>query len=626
MTQKKIKMINPELNKSSFNPSLFNTTKKRIFPKWCLGLFLISMFLFQINVNGQVQFIADSTSGDLDFVTWEDGGETDIEFSDINNDGFMDMLCIGGHGSPGVNTNSHGVMVWFGDGTGTHWTLVQNGSFGYGGLAVGDVNNDGNKDIGYAMHHNYGSNDFGDQYQEVALGDGTGMNWTPWDDSLGMNGETWGMNGTDFADIDNDGDLDIGLISLGCCDGIHIHKNSGNGTWPQSFGLLGGNSRSRIVFGDIDHDGNMDFAVTHDQGSVYFGDGTGNFARGDSGIPMPANYCLWEVDLADIDNDGTLELGTMVSNNITIYKYSTITHTWQAMPAFIPTGSQYNLLLRDFDMDGFVDLLTFKGPSITLYKGDGGTSWTFESSDTIVHLERVFECSAADVDHNGRPDVIMVGRYPISLVNDKVTMIMFRESSTATQLNVNAIYPKGHEYFTQSSVRFIEWMSSVPAGMKGKMQLEFSDQGPNGPWNLIGTDLPNNDKYQWTVPQSNSANCYIRYILTDSIGGQTDTAMTPAPFTIGVPVSVSINAVGKKKNSNVSVYPNPFSDKTLISISNRSSPRTIQLFDADGRLVREWRNVVNTISIQRNGMNSGVYTLRVSDSKGNDSVKKIIIE
>ena len=150
-----------------------------------------------------------------------DGGRTEIELADINNDGNPDILSIGDHGSPYVNTQEHGVMVWFGDGNG-NWAVSQNGDFGYGGIAVGDVNNDGFLDVGYAMHHDYSSTDFGNQLIEVALGDGTGLNWTPWDDGLASNGESWGMFGTDFADIDNDGDLDIGSNSFGASSGIHI--------------------------------------------------------------------------------------------------------------------------------------------------------------------------------------------------------------------------------------------------------------------------------------------------------------------------------------------------------------------------------------------------------------------
>ena len=103
-------------------------------------------------------------------------------------------------------------------------------------------NNDGNIDIGYGMHHNYSATDFGDQLLEVALGDGSGEKWTPWDDGLATNGETWGMFATDFADVDNDGDLDIGSISFGCCAGVHVYLNQDDGSWTISFGFIGGNS------------------------------------------------------------------------------------------------------------------------------------------------------------------------------------------------------------------------------------------------------------------------------------------------------------------------------------------------------------------------------------------------
>ena len=117
-----------------------------------------------------------------------DGGRTEIEMADINDDGNIDLLSIGDHGNPFVNTQEHGIMVWFGNGTAANWTLFQNGNFGYGGIAIGDVDNDGKLDVGYGMHHNYSSSDFGNQLLEVALGDGSGQNWTPWDDSLATRG------------------------------------------------------------------------------------------------------------------------------------------------------------------------------------------------------------------------------------------------------------------------------------------------------------------------------------------------------------------------------------------------------------------------------------------------------
>lgn len=70
-----------------------------------------------------------------------DEGPTEVEMTDINGDGNIDLLSIGDHGNPYVNVGKHGIIVWFSDGEG-NWSSYMVGNFGYGGIAVGDVNND----------------------------------------------------------------------------------------------------------------------------------------------------------------------------------------------------------------------------------------------------------------------------------------------------------------------------------------------------------------------------------------------------------------------------------------------------------------------------------------------------
>ena len=138
-----------------------------------------------------------------------EGGSMQFNIGDIDNDGDLDIVSVGDHSSPLIPAE-HGIMVFKNNGDGTIWTKVMNGDFGYGGVALGDVNNDGHMDVAYGIHHNYSSTDFGDQVLEVVLGDGTGDNWIPYDDNLGVQGQSWGMEGCDFGDMDNDGLLDLG--------------------------------------------------------------------------------------------------------------------------------------------------------------------------------------------------------------------------------------------------------------------------------------------------------------------------------------------------------------------------------------------------------------------------------
>lgn len=56
-----------------------------------------------------------------------EGGRTEVEMGDVNGDGYLDLVSIGDHGSPYVNADEHGVMVWFGDGAG-HWAVSMNGN------------------------------------------------------------------------------------------------------------------------------------------------------------------------------------------------------------------------------------------------------------------------------------------------------------------------------------------------------------------------------------------------------------------------------------------------------------------------------------------------------------------
>ncbi len=460
-----------------------------------------------------------------------EGGATELEMGDVNGDGNPDIVSIGDHGSPYVNTDEHGVMVWFGDGQGG-WSVYQNGEFGYGGIALGDVNNDGSMDVGYGMHHNYSGQDFGDQLMEVALGDGTGMSWTPWDDGLASNGEWWGMFGTDFADVNHDGLLDIGSGSFGCCNGIHIYLNQGDGTWTQSWSTSEGNgyNNQQFTFGDVNGDGNPDLAAPYAYGTVYTGDGAGSFSLAQGSLPPAAD--VLGVALGDVNHDGRDELGIARGNGgVQVWAWVS-PGTWQNLSEALPGSGPYELIqLADMDMDGNRDVIAFGNGQLRIWAGDGAGSWTEAASFTTPApgYAEAFRVGV-DADHNGHPDIALVADE--GDFNSENHLRFFKEASTPELLEIKPITPSANQTYYAGSVVFVDWVSEVPAVESGVVGLEFSIHGPDGPWESMASNLPNNGRYQWIIPAEtlSTQDAYIRYSLT--AGGNTVQAITLSAFHI----------------------------------------------------------------------------------------------
>ncbi len=460
-----------------------------------------------------------------------EAGPTDLTFGDVNGDGHPDIVSVGDHGNPGIGSGEFGIMVWFGNGDGT-WSFYQTGDLGYGGAALGDVNNDGLVDIGYGIHHNYSGSDLGDQIQEVALGDGTGMNWTPWDDGLASAGETWGMFGTDFADIDHDGDLDLGSVSFGCCNGVRIYRNNGDGTWTYMWGATGGNSKHQFEFCDVNGDGHADIAAAHDDGTIYVGDGEFGFTLADDGLTDGP----WRggLGVGDINADGRDDLSFETSSGLRVFTYTGLGE-WQDRSGSLATiGNVEATQIADMNVDGYGDILArFDGQTI-IYAGDGMGNW--EVMATIANAE---SCglsvlrAGADVDHNGYPDFAFIAEEDCSWWTGGTNELhLFTEASTPGLPFIHPVRPRGGETFITGSVYFIDWYAAVPAAPGvPTMTIELSLNGSTGPFMPVAASVPNSGRYQWLVPAGlqSSDNCYMRFTLST---GTPTVALTPGPFQI----------------------------------------------------------------------------------------------
>ncbi|MEZ5038644.1 MAG: FG-GAP-like repeat-containing protein [Saprospiraceae bacterium] len=288
---------------------------------------LWSICVADINHDGYNDIFTGGASGDLNILFAKEHGSAYLtqrkihaifpqgsNFVDIDNDGHSDLFIC----------NDTGVSVAFkNDGSGAFSedssliypisTVPSNNSGNYAAIWT-DFDNDNDLDL-YISKCAVGvqnPND-GRRLNLLFRKDGPGQ-WTELADSLGLQpkGQSWS---TDFADIDNDGDLDCFIINhdirssllLNKGDGHFVNINDSSGivafTGSIEMGIQG-------KFADFDNDGFVDLLLTNDSPSGHhlLLRNNGNLTFSDFSDSIPAPKRLQSAAIGDLNNDGFLDI------------------------------------------------------------------------------------------------------------------------------------------------------------------------------------------------------------------------------------------------------------------------------------------------------------------------------
>ncbi|HEX9872803.1 MAG TPA: CRTAC1 family protein [Deferrimonas sp.] len=224
-------------------------------------------------------------------------------FVDYDNDGFLDIYCANyGVGAKNVLFRNNGDGT-FGDVTDS--AGVGDRSWSWMGVWA-DVNGDNFADL-YVVNGRYPAGEPNKLY--INNGNGT---FTETSKAAGVDDANWGLGAT-FADIDNNGTLDLFVSNYVGPNNLYLNDGKGHFTLASEKIKTDHEGWGKgPTFGDIDHDGDVDLYEGDCKlaNQLYVNDGKGNFVNIAESQPQLQCQTVRTkgTAFADIDNDGDLDL------------------------------------------------------------------------------------------------------------------------------------------------------------------------------------------------------------------------------------------------------------------------------------------------------------------------------
>jgi len=532
---------------------------------------------------GDGTFIDMTSSAGMNVV----GGQVTNGFVDMNNDGKLDIVCLGG------TTNNY---VFINNGGGSFTTQALNNMPNYidiSSLNFGDINKDNYPDMftgqlwnGYPnplpayFYYNDKSNGFKDSSKTFNF-DPTGK------DSLHARGSS-------FVDFDNDGDLDLYIARYYLKRDLFF-RNNGDGT-----------------FTDISPSKGLDINIYG-----YSGHGTG-------------------VDWADYDNDGDQDLflpqlchqanmimadarPTTIYNNTGAPNYDFV-DTYDPSQFSSKIGVEYEethagAAWGDINADGLQDfaICTFYGCRFgDIYIQQPDHTFKLKTFDYIsTEISTADDMCWADYDNDGKLDLAFADNGIFKLFKNTSPTGNFIEldasSTTANKFAIGShvtVYAGGQQY-----------MQEVRAGKGDRQQNPyrlFFGLGSTSTIDSVVVKWPNNNKDKYTGLMVNR-----NYKLVE--GG------------------TSILAVVENKEvaSDLKVYPNPFTNETTFNYNlDQNTTLKLEVYSSLGQLVAVLQDGLQSKglhTINWNGTSSsgqqlpeGIYIYKLSGDNSSKTGKLVI--
>ncbi len=378
---------------------------------------------FAFAVPASAQLLQDATSTRFPASTGEYSNH--VAAGDLDGDGDLDLVFAnGGNFSSAGTPQQQRVYINNGSGTFTDESVARLNFTGLcRGVAMGDIDGDGDLDLAFAQDFN----------RRPALFRNNGSGVFTDVTAAQLPNQTLSSARGQFADIDNDGDLDLyfvnGNSSRFGCGQFKVYVNNGSGFFTDETAtrhpIENVCEPMDVVFGDIDGDFDIDIRTAgrgNNTSRLYRNNGAGVFT---TVTGMPADASSYSYDFGDVDGDGDLDLlganalppasaENLLRNDGNAVFVDISGNLTPANAGQDDNDSKF----FDYDNDGDLDVILAQigGPE-KVYQNNGSGVFTQVSGVIQQINDSSLEVLVADLTGDGRLDVVTAQGESGSFVN-----------------------------------------------------------------------------------------------------------------------------------------------------------------------------------------------------------------
>ncbi len=364
---------------------------------------------------------------------WSEG----VECVDVDKDGDLDLLFADGDGFSAAGTKRQnvvlinqfvptGILSFSDESVARLGARVSNAKM----VISGDVNGDGWPDLLYANAF-----DTDTPFLYINQGAANPGFFTMESATRGLT-TALSSGGAQFADVDDDGDLDL-LINngyLGQSRKPKLYLNDGAGFFTENVAALAAavtkQAQMDVQLVDLDSDWDLDFfgACRATNGGVahylMLNDGAGVFTN--AAVTVPSNSgSTYEGEVGDLDGDSDIDLflvsstgfaeGALRSNFAPSGPLG-----FTQLATLTDSNDDNEIALFDWDVDGDYDVLvgSLSNTRETFWRNNGALSFTNVSAASITAVtDSTLDVAIGDLNNDGRYDIVTAQGESGSFVN-----------------------------------------------------------------------------------------------------------------------------------------------------------------------------------------------------------------